>query len=182
MNQKTPNSSFTQQKQQHTSTPYPAHSVSSPEKVYASLSKVEKAYNSIQGILDEAQANGNDPGARLSGGSPRASATDSPKIYTVTTTRKITPVSQQPVPVPLSPVDSTGYSSMTFTNNMMSTNNITSTNNFDSSINQIDGESSTSLEQRMLKQSMTQRTIEKKTLMTTTSTSSAQRTYRLGES
>ncbi|XP_063237314.1 talin-1 isoform X2 [Bacillus rossius redtenbacheri] len=196
--QKTPDSSFAQQKQpqQHMSTPYPGPGVSSPEKVYASLTKVEKAYNSIQGILDEAQSNGNGPGARLSAGgrspnaptqdtpktytvdtpktytvdTPKTYTVDTPKTYTVSATRKITPF----------PQDSTGYSSSTTT----FANDVTSTNDFaDSSIiSRVDGDSGYSLEQRMLNQSMTQRTVEKKTVTTTSSTTSAKRTYRLGQS
>nr|CAD7458197.1 unnamed protein product [Timema tahoe] len=117
-----PNSSFVQT--QHVSTPYPSHStttnittsggvdkpVSSPDKLYSSISKVEKAYSNIRGILDEAEAKSEKK-------------------------RESSPL----------------------TGRLSSDNTL-----------------------RMLKQSMTQRMVEKKTV--TMTTSSSHRSYKLGES
>nr|CAD7194456.1 unnamed protein product [Timema douglasi] len=187
-----PNSSFVQT--QHVSTPYPSHStttnittsgvdkpVSSPDKLYSSISKVEKAYSNIRGILDEAEAKSE----KKRGSSPLTGRLSSDntlvtsKIYTSTPGRKITPTSSYessssilPPPPPanmmdLSTASSQGYSSMT-------------TNNFsESSVNNFN-DNNTTLEQRMLKQSMTQRMVEKKTV--TMTTSSSHRSYKLGES
>jgi hypothetical protein len=121
--------------------------VSSPEKLLSSISKVERAYNDIQGMLDEAG--------------------DS--------TRKGSPNLRLVAMKPLTPEVSTGtgqtYSTVTANNYAESV-----VNNFASS----GGDESTTLEQRMLKQHTSQRTVEKRTV--TMTTHSQLKSYRLNES
>jgi alanine-alpha-ketoisovalerate/valine-pyruvate aminotransferase len=121
--------------------------LSSPEKLLSSISKVERAYNDIQGMLDEASDG----------------------------TRKISPNLNSAARKALIPEISTGtgqtYSAVT-TNNYSES----SVNNFASS----GGDESTTLEQRMLKQHTSQRTMEKRTV--TMTTHSQLKSYRLNES
>jgi hypothetical protein len=121
--------------------------LSSPEKLLSSINKVERAYNDIQGMLNEAGDG----------------------------TRKISPNLKPAARKVLTPEISTGagqtYSAVT-TNNYSES----SVNNFASS----GGDESTTLEQRMLKQHTSQRTVEKRTV--TMTTQSQLKSYRLNES
>ncbi|XP_049847483.1 talin-1 isoform X1 [Schistocerca gregaria] len=152
--------------------------VSSPEKLYSSLSKVEKAYSSIRGMLDEADTKDTQSPSKLSSfetasskpfNSPakfnkeeRSKTSDQSKtngalsnnetetrIYTSTPSRQVAGTFD------LSNDSSQGYSSMTAESSF---------NNYST----FQGDENTTLEQRMLKQSVTQRT-EKRTITMTTS-------------
>jgi hypothetical protein len=121
--------------------------LSSPEKLLSSITKVERAYNDIQGMLDEG------------GDSTRKS---SPNIKPVA--RKV-----------LTPEVPTGIG--------QSHSTITTNNYSESSVNNLTtsgGNESTTLEQRMLKQHTSQRTMEKHTV--TVTSHSQLKSYRLNES
>ncbi|PNF41180.1 Talin-1 [Cryptotermes secundus] len=121
--------------------------LSSPEKLLSSINKVERAYNDIQGMLDDA------------GDSTRKiSANLKPTGRKVLTPEILTGGGQT-------------YSAVT-TNNYSES----SVNNFASS----GGDETTTLEQRMLKQHTSQRTMEKRTV--TMTTHSQLKSYRLNES
>lgn len=121
--------------------------LSSPEKLLSSITKVERAYNDIQGLLDEAGDG----------------------------TRKVSPSVKPVARKILTPEVSTG-TGQTFST--VATNNYSesSVNNFASS----GGDEGTTLEQRMLKQHTSQRTMEKRTV--TMTTHSQLKSYRLNES
>ena len=118
----------------------------SPEKLLSSITKVERAYNDIQGMLDEADGS-----------------------------RKVSPSLRPVAKKALTPEVSTGtgqtYSTFT-TNNYAESlvNDFASTG----------GDESTTLEQRMLKQHTSQRTVEKRTV--TMTTHSQLKSYHLNES
>lgn len=124
-----------------------AQGLSSPEKLLSSITKVERAYNDIQGMLDEAGDG----------------------------TRKMSPNIKSVAQKVLTPEVQTGTGQ---TYSTVATNNYSesSVNNFASS----GGDESTTLEQRMLKQHTSQRTVEKRTV--TMTTHSQLKSYRLNES
>jgi hypothetical protein len=109
--------------------------LSSPEKLLSSINKVERAYNDIQGMLDEAGDDTRKISANLK---PAARKVLTPEIST-----------------------GTGQTYSTVTTNNYSESSV---NNFASS----GGDETTTLEQRMLKQHTSQRTMEKRTVTMTT--------------
>ena len=121
--------------------------LSSPEKLLSSITKVERAYNDIQGMLDEAGDG----------------------------TRKVSPNLRPVAKKALTPEVSTGTGQ---TYSTVTTNNYAESlvNDFASA----GGDESTTLEQRMLKQHTSQRTVEKRTV--TMTTHSQLKSYRLNES
>ncbi|KAK7790683.1 hypothetical protein R5R35_008203 [Gryllus longicercus] len=128
--------------------------VSSPEKLYSSLSKVEQAYSSIRGLLDEADARREDGRSdstilRRSNGVSDGFAGETIATRTYATS------------MPAS-IRQSSDASQTFTTNSFES----SVNNYMSQSDQ--GDMTSSLEQRMLKQSMTQRMTEKRVVTMTT--------------
>lgn len=121
--------------------------LSSPEKLLSSITKVERAYNDIQGMLDEAGDG----------------------------FRKVSPNLRPVAKKALTPEVSTGIGQ---TYSTVTTNNYAESmvNDFAST----GGDESKTLEQRMLKQHTSQRTVEQRTV---TMTSHSQlKSYRLNDS